>query len=43
MAQNAAEILKIWNQAKESRTPIQSHWQDAYDYTYPQLGYRFAR
>lgn len=42
MAQNAADILKLWNQSKSSRTPLQQHWQDAYDYTYPQLGQGFS-
>ncbi|AXH71885.1 MAG: head to tail connecting protein [Caudoviricetes sp.] len=42
MAQKASDILRLFNQSKTDRTPLQSHWQDAYDYTYPQLGQGFS-
>lgn len=42
MAANASEIIRIFEQSKGERTPIQNHWQDAYDYTYPQLGQGFS-
>ncbi|MCW1973475.1 UNVERIFIED_ORG: hypothetical protein FHW05_002323 [Pantoea agglomerans] len=42
MAQNAADIIKIWNQSKSQRSPLESEWQQAYDHTYPQLGQGFS-
>lgn len=42
MAQNATDILKLWERTKNNRTALEGHWQDAYDYTYPQLGQGFS-
>lgn len=42
MSQKANEILRLFKQSQSDRTPIQNHWQDAYDFTYPQLGQGFS-
>lgn len=37
MAQQATDLLALFNKTKADRTKLESYWQDAFDYSYPQL------